>query len=194
MENLGFKSSSYFIFLFFSYQPNMGLPLEPKGQNVANAGDVYWFAWEPFTALILYKEEGEGGDCCANIGCSVIIYCICAACTGRSHASALFCDHFSCRRSWACIEFHELFWLAKCWNLAILGRFYYCWRVICPSASNVLSLSLSLSISKCICVCASIAICIYVCMYACMHHSIYLFTCPNTHTNIYIQIIILAFR
>jgi hypothetical protein len=61
-------------------------------------------------------------------------------------------------------------------------------------SSLSLSLSLSLSISKCICVCASIAICIYVCMYVCMHHSIYLFTCPNTHTNIYIQIIILAFR
>ena len=93
----------------FYYQPDNALPLEPKGLNVVNAGNVHWFTWKPFTALILYKEEGEGGDCCANIGRSITICGIPAACNGRSHASTLFCDYFSCCRSQAYIEFHELF-------------------------------------------------------------------------------------
>ncbi|KAK3210784.1 hypothetical protein Dsin_015490 [Dipteronia sinensis] len=48
------------------------------------AGNVYWFAW----------EKGERGNCGANIGRCVYICDNCAACYGRSNASAYLCDHF----------------------------------------------------------------------------------------------------
>jgi hypothetical protein len=187
MENLGFKTSSYFLFLFFSYQPNMGLPWNLRDEMLQMQGMFTGLLGNLSLLSYFTKKREKEVIVVQTLGVLSLYTVFGQLALAEAMPMPYFVTTSVVVGAGLVLNFMNYFgWLnAGIWHfwedfITVGGL------TVLPQVMSSLSLSINLY------VCAHVYIYMYVCMYACIIQSIY--SHAQTHTNIYIQIIILAFR